>query len=72
VLPTERPTESAGCAGDCNGDGRVAVAELISAVNVALERAPVSSCAAADANRDGVVRINELIGATNRALRGCA
>jgi hypothetical protein len=49
----------------------VTVAELITAVNVALDRAPLLACAAADGDGDGVVRINELIVAANRALRGC-
>jgi hypothetical protein len=62
---------SAACAGDCGGDSHVSIAELISAVNVALGLAPVASCHAADTDGDGMVRVNELIAAVGRALRGC-
>jgi hypothetical protein len=59
------------CTGDCDGNGRVAIAELISAVNIALNRAAVATCAAVDADGDGVVRINELVSAVGSALGGC-
>jgi hypothetical protein len=62
---------SVGCAGDCDGDGTVAINELISGVNIALGTAPVSTCEACDANEDGMVSISELIGAVNNALAGC-
>ena len=64
-------TPLAACHGDCDGDGRVSVAELVLAVNIALGARPVESCAAADRNGDGEVRINELIEAVSRALSGC-
>jgi hypothetical protein len=60
------------CAGDCDGDGSVAVNELISAVNIALGNAPVSGCTAVDTSGDGDVAVNELIQAVNSALTGCA
>jgi cysteine-rich repeat protein len=59
------------CAGDCNGDGEVAINELITGVNIALGSAPLSACAAIDINGDGDVAINELIAAVNNALNGC-
>jgi hypothetical protein len=62
----------AGCAGDCDADGRVAVQELIRGVNIALSRSDVSSCEAMDRNGDGQVGIGELIGAVGNALDGCA
>jgi len=68
ALPT---TARAQCAGDCNGDGQVAINELITGVNIALGSAAVSACPAVDANGDGQVAINELIGAVNNALSGC-
>jgi hypothetical protein len=49
----------------------VTIAELISAVNISLERAPVASCRAADSDGDGTVRVNELVTAIGRALGGC-
>jgi hypothetical protein len=59
------------CAGDCNGDGAVAINELVSAVNVSAGSLPVSACAAADRNRNGQVTIDELIAAVNAASGGC-
>jgi hypothetical protein len=60
------------CPGDCNGDGRVAVNELVLAVGVALEKSPLQSCAAVDGDADGTVRISELVTAVRRALEGCS
>ena len=59
------------CAGDCDGNGSVAVNELITGVNIALARAAVATCASLDGDADGRVAINELIAAVNNALRGC-
>jgi hypothetical protein len=47
------------------------VAELISAVNIALSRATLATCVPADVDGDGVLRINELVSAVARALGGC-
>jgi hypothetical protein len=70
--PTFGQTPSAGCPGDCDGDGAVSIAELIRAVNIALGTNDLSSCLAADRNGNGMVAINELIAAVNAALQGCA
>ncbi len=76
--PTDPPTATpsptvnpSGCAGDCDGSGEVAIAELIRMVNIALGRADVSLCDAGDGNQDGMISISELIRAVNRALTGC-
>jgi len=69
VAPT--PTPGVVCAGDCDGDGSVSVAELIRAVNIALGTLDVSQCTAVDGDGDGAVAINELIAAVNSALDGC-
>ncbi len=58
------------CLGDCNGDGRVAVNELVIGVNVALQRAEISTCEAFD-DGSGEVGIAVLIGAVLNALEGC-
>lgn len=63
---------AAACVGDCDGDGRVTIGELVEAVNIALWGRPVRRCSAADANADGGVDIEELVQAVNRALAGCA
>jgi hypothetical protein len=67
---TETP-DGRRCAGDCNGDGMVSIAELIRAVNIALGRENVASCSAADGNGDGLIGVSELIRAVNSALSGC-
>ncbi|MFN8643307.1 MAG: choice-of-anchor V domain-containing protein [Candidatus Binatia bacterium] len=71
ATPTPTVTPAPACAGDCNGDGAVAINELISGVNIALGTAPVGTCASIDANGDGRVAINELVAAVSRALGGC-
>lgn len=68
--PTMGPPPT--CIGDCNGDGMVAINELILGVNIALGTTPLSSCPPFDANGDGMVGINELIAAVNSALNGCS
>lgn len=60
------------CAGDCNGNGIVAINELVLGVNVALNRQPVSACPAFDANRNGSVAVNELVAAVRNASSGCS
>jgi len=68
--PTPTPTaEPRPCRGDCDGDGRVAVAEMISGVGAALTGAP--PCRALDGDDDGVVSIAELVAAVQSALGGC-
>ncbi len=58
------------CAGDCDGDGGVAINELILGVNLALGVGE-GACAAIDADGDGAVQINELVGGVANALAGC-
>lgn len=73
VLFAAPPTSAAGasCPGDCNGDGSVAVNELILGVNIALGSAQVGACPQFDADQSGSVSINELVGAVQSALIGC-
>jgi hypothetical protein len=56
--------------GDCNGDGKVTIDELVTGVNIALGIEPLTACPAFDTNGDGQVTINELIAAVNVALNG--
>jgi hypothetical protein len=58
------------CTGDCNADGVVTVAELVSSVAISLENRAVDSCRACDRNRDGAVTVDELIAAVQVALNG--
>lgn len=61
----------AGCAGDCDGDGEVSIAELIEVVNIALRGKTVASCSSIDRNGDGAVSIDEMVGAVGSGLAGC-
>jgi len=64
------------CAGDCDGDGSVSIAELIKLVGISLGNLDVSECLAGDVNGpsggpDGQITIDELIRAVNNAQGGC-
>jgi hypothetical protein len=59
------------CIGDCNGDGAVTVAEVVSGVAIALARSSIDTCPAIDANRDASVSVSELTTAVGFALNGC-
>ncbi len=61
---------SLSCAGDCDGDGEVSVAELIRGVRIALGESD-ASCTAFDTDEDGEVTVNELVSAVRAALDGC-
>ena len=69
-VPT-RPTPRKACTGDCDGNGRVAINQLILGVNIALGLQPVAACPAF-ANAQGMVDIAQLIQGVNNALNGCA
>ena len=73
LLPTLALAALAGvaradCAGDCDGNGAVAINELILGVSIALGSTDVSACPAIDADGHGDVTINELITMVNVAL----
>jgi len=59
------------CGGDCNGDGRVEIAELVRAVQIALNVDDASVCGAADSNADEMVAVDDLVRAVSNALAGC-
>lgn len=59
------------CAGDCDNDGAVTVAELVGGVALALDGTPPTACAAFDRDGDGVVFIDELLRAVAATLGGC-
>jgi parallel beta-helix repeat protein len=54
--------------GDCDGDSRVTVAELVRAIRIALELDPLEGCASLDRDDDGRVGINEIVLAVGQAL----
>lgn len=59
------------CVGDCDGDGRVEISELIRLVAITLGKGEERTCAAGDANSDGLLDVAEVLVAVNGALRGC-
>ena len=59
------------CVGDCNGDGSVAIAELITGTDIAIGNLPLSRCPGFDANADGALSVDELVTAVGNALNGC-
>jgi len=69
---TPTPTATAApavCAGDCDGNGVVTVAELITGVASVLDN--TRPCAALDRDGDGVAIVGEMIAAVNALLNGC-
>lgn len=68
--PTPTPTAApAACAGDCDGNGVVTVAELIAGVASVLGGS--RPCAALDRDGDGVAIVGEMIAAVSALLAGC-
>lgn len=66
-----RLDQMSSCAGDCNGDGQVNVAELITSVGIALGTQAVQFCTAIDIDVSGSVTVAELVAAVGAALSGC-
>jgi len=59
------------CPADCDGDTQVSVAELVTAVNIALGERALSACLPADADFDATVTVSDLVSAVRAALSGC-
>jgi hypothetical protein len=60
----------AACTGDCDGNGAVAITELIVGVNIVLAIQPETACPAF-ANAQALVDIAQLMKGVNNALNGC-
>jgi len=54
--------------GDCNGDGKLTVTDLVTGVGLALRTRPFSACRAADGDGDRTVSVSELIQMVRTAL----
>jgi hypothetical protein len=69
LTATASPSPSAQCTGDCREPlGVVTIDEIITCVNIGLERLPGPSCSTCDRNGDSKVTIDELITAVNTGL----
>ena len=63
---------SARCLGDCGGDGTVDVSEVMTAVNIALDQAPLSACPGHFGEcSTGSICVHDLIAAVGYLLEGC-
>lgn len=70
--PTPTPSPTPGlCRGDCDGNGRVTVDELLRGVRVALGDGTSAACPGLDRNGDGLTTIDDLVAAVASALQGC-
>ncbi len=58
------------CTGDCDGNGRVVVNELVLGVNIALDVRSLSACPAF-ASAAGMLDVAQLIKGVNNSLHGC-
>jgi photosystem II stability/assembly factor-like uncharacterized protein len=59
------------CGGDCDGDGKVDVAELVRLVEIAVGRGAAITCQKGDANADGQIAVDDVVAAVARAMQGC-
>jgi len=70
ATPVETPLSSP-CAGDCNGSGQVLINEIVTLVNIALERVPADECRNGETDHHNGIAINEIVAAVKSAVRGC-
>ena len=68
VLPLLPAGKVVACVADCDGDGRVEIAELVLSVSIALGARPLADCPQADVDSGGTVAISELVSAVGAAL----
>ena len=69
--PTETPPAAGVCIGDCDGNGQVTVDEILTMVNIAVGKTPITKCDADNANHDDQITIDKILTAVNNALNGC-
>ncbi len=70
LLAGAPPVAAADCP-DCDGDGAVAINELVTAISIALGGLDLDACPAFDRDDNGVVAIDEIVFGINAALVGC-
>ena len=62
---------AAACGGDCDGDGAVSIADLVTMVDIALGQMSMDACTAGDMGSDGEIGVADVVGAVGHALDGC-
>jgi hypothetical protein len=67
IAGSNRALAGAACPGDCNGDGRVSIGELITVINMNLGLAPVSACPAG-AREPGMADNHDVVCALRNSL----
>jgi hypothetical protein len=72
LSPTPSPDPGEACIGDCDGDGTVAVGELITCVSIALGVRPLGACVAFERKGTGSVSVVDLLGAVAASLSECS
>lgn len=70
ATPTATPIDPP-CVGDCDGDLTVPRSEILSGVDIALGKQPVTACDAFDRDRDGRVTVDELVEGVANQLTQC-
>ncbi len=70
AMPTPTVTPKP-CVGDCNGDGKVSIDELVKGVAIALGNITLDRCPEFDCHGNGEVAIDCLVQAVNNALNEC-
>jgi YVTN family beta-propeller protein len=75
-IPTETRTPAATptrgpCYGDCDGNGRLTIDEVVTAVSLALGMTSLDRCPMADTDGNGLVSIAEIVRVVNATLFGC-
>lgn len=74
ITPTPTATPSVvapRCPGDCDGNGAVAIDDLVVMVGIALGERPAADCVPGDGNGDGAITVDEILVVVARALEGC-
>lgn len=59
------------CSGDCDENGAVAIHELVTLVNIGLDKRSLAACPLGDADGDGRITIHEVMAAVFYGLEGC-
>jgi len=72
VLCDGLPLCAGRCQGDCDSDGRISVAELVTSVNILLGMVSIERCDALNVGKSANVLVSDLVVARNGALYGCS